>query len=109
MKKEANDNVCVFGGLGEKKSNNGTQWYQQDRVYDPKGLSPALSTYKSDYWIIIEEPTIMIEVKLEKREDHPYPFLIRLGRDEMILTKQELLSLYEQITDIITDNEDLWE
>ena len=24
----------VIGGFGEKKSNNGTQWYQQDRVYD---------------------------------------------------------------------------
>ena len=24
----------VIGGLGEKKSNRGTQWYQQDRVYD---------------------------------------------------------------------------
>lgn len=24
----------VVGGFGEKKSNNGTQWYQQDRVYD---------------------------------------------------------------------------
>lgn len=23
----------VVGGIGEKKSNNGTQWYQQDRVY----------------------------------------------------------------------------
>ena len=24
----------VVGGIGEKKSNNGTQWYQQDRIYD---------------------------------------------------------------------------
>lgn len=24
----------VIGGIGEKKSNKGTQWYQQDRVYD---------------------------------------------------------------------------
>ena len=23
----------VVGGFGEKKSNGGTQWYQQDRVY----------------------------------------------------------------------------
>ena len=26
--------VCVIGGIGEKKSNGGTQWYQQDRIYD---------------------------------------------------------------------------
>lgn len=24
----------VIGGVGEMKSNNGTQWYQQDRIYD---------------------------------------------------------------------------
>ena len=24
----------VIGGIGEKKSNNGKQWYQQDRIYD---------------------------------------------------------------------------
>jgi len=24
----------VVGGIGEKKSNGGTQWYQQDRIYD---------------------------------------------------------------------------
>ena len=24
----------VIGGIGEKKSNGGTQWYQQDRIYD---------------------------------------------------------------------------
>ena len=23
----------VLGGIGEKKSNSGTQWYQQDRIY----------------------------------------------------------------------------
>ena len=33
-----NQGVCVkpkvLGGIGEKKSNGGTQWYQQDRIYD---------------------------------------------------------------------------
>lgn len=24
----------VLGGIGEKKSNGGTQWYQQNRIYD---------------------------------------------------------------------------
>ena len=31
--KETNE-PKVLGGLGEKKSNGGTQWYQQDRIYD---------------------------------------------------------------------------
>ena len=34
----------VVGGVGEMKSNNGTQHYQQDRIYDPDGVSPALSS-----------------------------------------------------------------
>ena len=34
----------VVAGLGEKKSNNGTQWYQQDRIYDTDGVSPTLNT-----------------------------------------------------------------
>ena len=34
----------VIAGVGEKKSNNGTQWYQQDRVYDNEvGLSVTSS------------------------------------------------------------------
>ena len=30
------NNPKVIAGIGEKKSNGGTQWYQQDRVYDDK-------------------------------------------------------------------------
>lgn len=33
----------VLGGLGEKKSNRGTQYYQQDRVYSSDGLAVCLS------------------------------------------------------------------
>ena len=36
--------VAVLGGFGEKKSNSGTQWYQQDRVYDGNGLATSLSS-----------------------------------------------------------------
>ena len=42
----------VIGGIGEKKSNGGTQWYQQDRIYDDN-IEMAVTTvcnpyYKSD-------------------------------------------------------------
>lgn len=47
------DDVVVWGGFGEKKSNSGTQWYIQDRVYDSDGICPALTSFKSDYWIVI--------------------------------------------------------
>ena len=29
----------LFGGLGNKTSNSGTQYYQQDRVYDSNGFA----------------------------------------------------------------------
>ena len=47
--------VKVWGGFGDKKSNKGTQWYIQDRVYDSDYLCLALTAFKSDYWIIIKE------------------------------------------------------
>ena len=47
--------VRVWGGFGEKKSNKGTQWYLQDRIFDSNGISPALTGYKSDYWVVISE------------------------------------------------------
>lgn len=31
----------VLGGVGEKKSNNGAQYFQQDRVYDSRYLAMA--------------------------------------------------------------------
>lgn len=33
------DNARVLGGLGEKKSNKGTQFFQQDRVYSSDGCA----------------------------------------------------------------------
>lgn len=32
----------VIGGFGEKKSNSGTQWYQQDRVYGGGNIALCL-------------------------------------------------------------------
>lgn len=34
--------TTLIGGLGEKKSNNGTQWYLQDRIYDDGGVALAI-------------------------------------------------------------------
>jgi site-specific DNA-cytosine methylase len=39
-----------------KKSNSNTQPYQQDRIYDPNGISPALSANKSDLLIPDNSP-----------------------------------------------------
>lgn len=34
-------NPKLVGGIGEKKSNGGTQWYQQDRIYDSESIAMA--------------------------------------------------------------------
>ena len=47
------DDVIIWGGIGEKKSNKGTQWYLQNRVYDSKGISPSLSSVQ--FCLIIQE------------------------------------------------------
>ena len=39
----------VIGDIGEKKSNNGTQWYQQDRIYD-NNVGLSLSTTAQPYY-----------------------------------------------------------
>jgi DNA (cytosine-5)-methyltransferase 1 len=39
----------VLGGIGEKKSNGGTQWYQQDRIYD-NNVGLSLSTTAQPYY-----------------------------------------------------------
>ena len=50
-----NQKVRVWGGIGELNSNNNTQFYFQNRIYDSNGISPALTDFKSNYWIVIFE------------------------------------------------------
>lgn len=47
------DEIILWGGIGEKKSNGGRQWYRNYRIYDSNGLSPALSQLY--FWIVIKK------------------------------------------------------
>lgn len=40
----------VIGGIGEKKSNNKTQWFLQDRIYDNK-IASAICTSVNPYYL----------------------------------------------------------
>lgn len=44
-----NDKPQVIGGIGEKKSNNGKQWYQQDRIYD-ENVAISVTTAFNPYY-----------------------------------------------------------
>lgn len=41
----------VIGGIGEKKSNGGAQWYQQDRIYD-NVIAMSVTTSFNPYYLV---------------------------------------------------------
>ena len=49
-----NDEPKVLGGIGEKTSNSGTQWYQQDRIYDNK-VALSIATCCQPYYLTARE------------------------------------------------------
>lgn len=61
--------VCV-GGIGEKKSNGGTQWYQQDRIYQGDiALAHPSQIPGGSYNYVVEEPMAYDEQNGYVRKD----------------------------------------
>lgn len=61
----------LVGGIGDKKSNGGTQYYQQDRVYDGSGTAmchPA-NLPTGSYMYTVEEPIAFDEQNQYFRQD----------------------------------------
>lgn len=56
----------VIGGIGEKKSNGGTQWYQQDRIYDNE-VAISVTTGFNPYYKTEEACSLRIR-KLTPKE-----------------------------------------
>lgn len=53
--KELNDlEPELLGGLGEKVSNGGTQYYNQDRVYSSDSVSVTISTVFQPWYMVKE-------------------------------------------------------
>ena len=64
----------VIGGVGEKKSNSGTQWYQQDRIYNDN-VAISITTecnpfYKNNLRIRKLTPFECFALMGVKREDY---------------------------------------
>ena len=57
----------VLGDIGEKKSNGGTQWYQQDRIYDNK-IAISVTTAFLPYYFIGEDMSGLRIRKLTPKE-----------------------------------------
>lgn len=45
----------VLIGVGEKDSNGGTQWKQQNRVYDANKVAIAVCTHYNPWYLIKEQ------------------------------------------------------
>ena len=56
----------LVGGIGEKKSNGGTRWYQQDRIYDDKVAICVTTSFNPYYAIKENEKPNYTEKSLEK-------------------------------------------
>lgn len=55
---EHKPNIFLYGGLGEKTSNGGMQYYQQDRVYSSQGFAmchPANIPGGSYRYLVIDD------------------------------------------------------
>ena len=73
----------VLGGIGEKKSNNGTQFYQQDRIYD-NNVAITIATAFNPYYEVGGGKNLM-DKKLKIRKLTPKECFRLMGmKDEDI-------------------------
>ena len=59
----------LVGGIGEKKSNSGKQWYQQNRIYDSNSVAMCLPANLpgGSYWYLVEEEDYATGSKISRR------------------------------------------
>ena len=51
--------IKLLGGVGEKKSNGGTQYYEQDRIYSADHLAISLVTNTNPYYATRERERVV--------------------------------------------------
>lgn len=69
----------VLAGIGEKKSNGGTQWYQQDRIYDDNIAISVTTSFNPYYAVEKKENLGYIEkniLKAIQKNDNKMPAYI---------------------------------
>lgn len=102
--------AILVGGIGEKKSNGGTQYYQQDRVYDADAIAISVTTsfnpyYAHDY--IIRKLTPRECFRLQGVKDEDIDHLLenqvdsnrfKMAGDSICVTV--LMAIFSQLLDI---------
>ena len=58
--------VVLWGGIGEKTSNGGTQWYEQNRIYGSEGLDTAIPAESSFHPYYTSKETGMKKLRIRK-------------------------------------------
>jgi len=101
--------ATVVGGVGEKKSNGGTQWYQQDRIYDDK-VAISVTTVCNPYYLnnlIARKLTPREYFRLQGVKDSDYDLIMEhqtngsgyhLAGDSICINC--LLAIFSTLTDI---------
>lgn len=91
------DEPKLIGGLGEKVSNGGTQYYNQDRVCDSDGVAVAVSTSFQPNYLIVgmrgrnpnnpsdRTPGIELEQRLEPNSEGICNTLTTVQKDNLVL------------------------
>lgn len=52
------DKVILSGGIGDKTSNNNSQWYQQDRIYDADGVALCIASAFNPWYRIMKTEVV---------------------------------------------------
>ena len=98
--------VRVIGGVGEKKSNGGTQWYQQDRIYDNNvglSLSTTAQPYYPDKELRIRKLTPKESFRLMGFDDEDYEKASKVNSNTQ-LYKQAGNSIVVNVLEAILTN-----
>ena len=66
IEREDDNLVKLLGGIGEKKSNGGTEWYQQDRIYDSDCIAAAITTHFLPYYTENKKEGSMSKLRIRK-------------------------------------------
>lgn len=91
----------LIGGIGEKKSNNGTQHYRQDRIYDDK-LSASVTTTLNPYYAVAmrgrKDDTGKYQQKVEMSDREQANALTSVQKDSMVSNSSQGILRIRKLT-----------
>lgn len=96
--------VVLWGGIGDKKSNGGTQWYEQNRIYNSEGLGAAIPAESSFHPYYAKKENEMGKLRIRKLTEGECYRLMGFEEKDTIACKnagQSKSNIYHQAGDSI--------